>query len=141
MKIKSVRLAKPMARDSRFVLALRNRPEVRAASGNAAVITVREHAAWWCTCKDPIYVIKADDRRAGYVRLDGAHRVSIALMPWARGRGIASRALRALRRRHQHHTLLARIRVGNESSIRLFASCGYQPLHVWAEYRCDPVSR
>ncbi|HAM56931.1 MAG TPA: hypothetical protein DCQ64_16645 [Candidatus Rokubacteria bacterium] len=135
MKVKSVRLAKPMARDSRFVLALRNRPEVRAASANTAVITILEHAHWWCTRGNgELWIVMADHRRAGYVRRCSFGYVSIALSPWARGRKVASRALRALRRRHPDGRLVARIRADNWPSIKLFGDCGYE--RTWVEYEC-----
>ena len=121
--------------DSARVLAWANDPATRAASFSGKTIDATEHARWYeqsLSGARRLFVIQSDGEPAGLVRLDpvdaATFEVGIVVDPELRGRGIAKQALEAL---VPHalgagtRSLLARIRVENKASRRLFASAGY----------------
>ena len=125
----SIRPARP--EDAAYVLGVRNRPEMRAASLYTHEITAEEHASWWdAGGREQTWVIEAscdvnvgDICPAGYVRVSPQGVVSIAVAPWARGIGVAKQALRDVQA--HHHDLSAIVRADNEPSKRLFVRCGF----------------
>ena len=128
----SIRPARP--EDAAYVLAVRNLPDVRASSLDTREITEEEHTRWWADCgqaetwiiEEPCDIMIGDICPAGYVRVSRAGFVSIAVVGWARGRGVATQALRevmALRGQ-----LVAIVQEGNGTSRRLFARCGFRPI-------------
>ena len=123
-----------VASDEGYVLAVRNLPDARASSLDTREITEDEHTRWWADCgqaetwiiEEPCDVYIGDVCPAGYVRASLDGYVSIAVTAWARGRGVATQALRevmALRGQ-----LVAIVQERNGTSRRLFARCGFRPI-------------
>src|SRR5262249_60381912 len=92
--------------DSHNVWSWRNDEETRHASFDSSPIDFRDHERWFAaSLRDPkrkIYLVTADGRDVGVVRLDIDQRravVSIFLAPDCRGRGIGPEALRLVEAR------------------------------------------
>lgn len=121
--------------DSARVLAWANDPAARAASFSGETIGAAEHERWYQKSLGGarrLFVIENHGEPAGLVRLDpidaAAFEVGIVVDSAFRGRGIAKLALAALDQQALAaggESLLARIRVENRPSRRLFASAGY----------------
>jgi N-acetylneuraminate synthase len=127
--------------DADALRALRNLPDVVAATLTGRPVTEDEHAAWCARVLTPtgaerttrMWVTRgADGTLAGQLRLDrrgaNAAEVSIAVAPAHRRSGVATGLLRAVEgpaRGWGVHTLLATIRRDNAASVRLFKRAGY----------------
>ncbi len=129
--------------DARFLFRLRNDPVTRQSSFQTAPLRFTDHRVWLAArLSDPerrvriwIALLSRPDRspvRMGQVRFDcdeqGRAEISIALAPRFRGRGMASPLLlRALAKAPASvQRVLARIRVENEISQKVFANAGFR---------------
>lgn len=137
-----VALREATSSDSEFLLQLRNDPSVRDGSFDREQVSEQTHRSWFEARlrRRPVhlYVVEAEGARVGMGRLDVAGKtatVSIALLPEARGRGVARATLAALAKIAQDaseaDTLVAFVLPGNEASRRLFRAAGYS--ESWAE--------
>lgn len=127
--------------DAGYVLLVRNLPDVREASLDTREITAEEHARWWADGgQAQTWIIEAScdiyNRfcPAGYIRVSASGVVSIAVVKWARGRGVATTALREVMATCWR--LRADVRAGNEASRSLFERCGFRLVR-----RVDAVDR
>lgn len=121
--------------DSRQVLAWSNDPDARAASFSVEPIGAEAHARWYARALEgerSLFVIESDGEPAGLVRLDPIDAVTaevgIVVAPAYRGRGIATLALGSLIAKATAaglESLIARIRVENARSRKLFAASGF----------------
>jgi RimJ/RimL family protein N-acetyltransferase len=123
--------------DAELLLSWRNDPEVRAASFSQDPVLPDVHTAWLArTLADPdtrLLIVERDGRPAGQVRLTRSGRaaeVHIGLSGAASGRGVGSQALRlaadVARTQLGVEVLEARIRRGNERSVRAFRAAGFE---------------
>ena len=133
---REVRLRAAAASDCERVWVWRNDPETRAASLDTEAIPWDIHQPWFLeTLRRPdrrVYIVVADGRDAGAVRLDVADaeaRVSIHLAPEARYRGIGVLALRAVVGEAFDGLGLVRvigvIKPDNQPSLAAFAKAGF----------------
>jgi RimJ/RimL family protein N-acetyltransferase len=125
--------------DEQRLLEWRNDPEVRAQSFSAEEVDRQAHSDWFAgRLADPatlILIVEDDDGPVGQVRLDdageGVAEVHVALAPSARGRGYGREALalaaREARAELGAHTVLAKVKAGNERSLRTFRAAGFEP--------------
>ena len=131
-----VRLRAATATDCERVWVWRNDPETRAASLETEAIPWEVHEPWFNeTLRRPdrrVYIVVADGRDAGAVRLDVADaeaRVSIHLAPEARYRGIGALALRAVVGEAFDGFGIVRvigvIKPDNQPSLAAFAKAGF----------------
>jgi RimJ/RimL family protein N-acetyltransferase len=129
-------------------------PDVRLQSLDARAVGFDEHDRWWTKrlAADPActatWIVELDGSPVGVVRIDpiedaGGDRISIALAPTMRRRGIGRRAI-ALACRRWARPIVAEIVDGNVASTTAFASAGFalhatrtgtRPIHV---YRWSP---
>lgn len=135
---RAVEMRKATPADSARLLAWRNHPAVRAASGNSEPIPPAAHAEWFASVlADPdrhLLIGEMAGEPVGVVRFDvseGAADVSIYLAPGREGRGQGSDLLQAAEAwlaatRPTVHALNARVLRDNDRSHRLFAACGYR---------------
>ncbi|HER26225.1 MAG TPA: N-acetyltransferase, partial [Rhodospirillales bacterium] len=97
--------------------------------------TLDEHWKWFHEClHDPerhLNIILYNDERAGALRLDrvsdGIFETSILVSPRFYNKGIATAALKLIRRIWPKSTFRAEVFPGNIASHLLFQKCGYQP--------------
>jgi L-amino acid N-acyltransferase YncA len=133
---REVRLRPAIASDCERVWVWRNDPETRAASLDTEAIPWEVHEPWFNeTLRRPdrhVYIVVADGRDAGAVRLDVAAaeaQVSIHLAPEARYRGIGVLALLAVVGEAFDGLGLARvtgvIKPDNQPSLAAFAKAGF----------------
>jgi len=131
-----VTLRRAIAEDRLALWKWRNDPETRRASFNQAEISLEEHSRWLeeslARPDRRIYIVQADGVDAGAMRLDlaaGEAMVNINLAPEWRGRGIGSRALRALCREAFGPLglgrLTARVKADNAASRAAFEQAGF----------------
>jgi L-amino acid N-acyltransferase YncA len=108
-------------------------PDVRARSKQSSIVSFAEHARWFsrrlAEGHDPIWIIEALSGSVGVVRLDtvggGFTRISVALAPGARGRGIGRRAVTAVCRQWDR-PICAEILADNLASRACFEACGFR---------------
>ena len=133
----SVNLRPATPADARRVWAWRNDPASRAASLNLAQIPYPAHEAWFSAAlADPARTLligaTAEGEAVGMVRFDRMAavetRVSIAIDPAWRGRGVGRVLLAQAVARRLGEPLRAEVRDGNAASLRLFEGCGFQRL-------------
>ncbi len=123
--------------DARRIWSWRNEPAVRRASLQQNPIPLKRHLKWYrAVLVDPrIRFFIAEDRRgrpADYVRFQIEGRsaeISLAVDRAFRGRGFGTAMIRAGSRRllaeGGTRSLIARVRPGNEASIKAFRLAGY----------------
>jgi RimJ/RimL family protein N-acetyltransferase len=119
------------------ILAWRNDPDTRRFSLQQAAISPDDHGAWFeRKLHDPdclLLVVEEDGVPAGQIRFDRRDsdeaEIHIALAPEARGRGTGRRALDLALREVgtclEVTTVLARVKAGNETSLRAFRAAGF----------------
>jgi RimJ/RimL family protein N-acetyltransferase len=126
--------------DAELLLEWRNDPKTREASFQQGPIGLEEHREWLAArLDDPdcaLFVIELEGRPAGSVRLDGEGdeeaEIHVVVAPESRGGGLASMALDLAS--EQAGELLgvrwvrARVKSGNEASLRAFRSAGFEPV-------------
>jgi len=117
--------------------ALRGSAAIQSSSKDEGYET---HVSWFSRAvTDPrrlFLIIEKDAKSLGYLRFDpldtaSGHRVSIALLPNARGTGVGGTALMlgcAQAERAGFAPLLADINVSNHASRGIFEKCGFVPL-------------
>jgi len=104
--------------------------EARAVSRNGKPVPFAQHLMWYrsrLASSDPMWIIEESLHAVGVVRVDrGTHgaRISIALAPHARGRGIGRRAIAAACAR-MREPLIAEIQDSNATSRHAFEACGF----------------
>ena len=123
--------------DAAFLLALRNDPEVRAASRSTAPVTSDGHEAWLGqVLADPdrhLLVVERGGEAVGQVRFDAqphGWEISVSLIPAARGGGAGAAAIEAgiawLRERDEHGAVVAEVRDDNVASALAFRRAGFE---------------
>jgi RimJ/RimL family protein N-acetyltransferase len=120
--------------DCERVWAYNFAPDVRAMSGTADAVSLDAHAAWFARrlaeVDAPIWIIESEGEAVGVVRIDRlgeparTGRISIALDPSARGRGIGKAAIFEATRTWSRPTV-AEIRSDNIASRAAFEACGF----------------
>jgi RimJ/RimL family protein N-acetyltransferase len=126
------------AEDAQLLLDWRNDPEARAASFEGEEIAMEGHRKWLAgRLADPgcaLFVVERDGVPAGSVRLEregtDAAEIHIAIAREARGGGLASATLREASERAGEllgaAVVRARVKPGNEASLRAFGSAGFE---------------
>ena len=133
---REVRLRPATAGDAEQLRAWRNDPHTRAMSLNTSEVSPSDHAAWLASSLDSkdrlLLLAELDGLTIGTVRLDqhGTRQVeiSLALAPEVRGKRLAVPLLRSAEsvvRQNGDTRIVARIKAGNEPSIRAFKGAGY----------------
>lgn len=115
-------------------------PDVRAQSRSSEAIAFIEHARWFARRiadgDAPIWVIEEYHQGVGVVRIDPSEhgppgrrraRISIALAPSARGRGIGRAAVAAACHAWQQR-IVAEILADNAASRACFEACGFRAI-------------
>ena len=129
-----VRLRLADAADEGWLLELQREPATRRHARNPAVPSADEHSRWMTrVLADPnvwLLIVEADEDRAGMVRLDQIgeprrYEVSIAIREDYQYRGIASAALKLIRRLMPGAVFDAEILPANTASIGLFRRAGF----------------
>jgi RimJ/RimL family protein N-acetyltransferase len=102
-------------------------PDVRAMSKSAANVSLADHTRWYANrikSESPIWIITEEALPLGVVRIDDNGRISIALDPLARGRGVGKRAIFSACQLWLA-PLLAEVLVSNVASRKCFEACGF----------------
>jgi CMP-N-acetylneuraminic acid synthetase/RimJ/RimL family protein N-acetyltransferase len=132
----SVRLRRATAADADAVWRWRNDPVTRDASLDSAEIPWAVHQRWFDeSLQRPdreLYIVAADGKDAGMVRLDirnGEGVVSVNIAPESRRRGLGTAALQKLVQRTQRRPdlgrLVAEIKASNIASRTAFRRAGF----------------
>lgn len=117
--------------DSEHVYQWNCAPEVRALSRDPSPVSRPQHSAWFRARlgrPDPIWIVEEGGHAVGVVRVDRSEdiaRISIALAPFARGRGIGRRALASACLRYGG-PIVAEIQETNTASRECFEACGFK---------------
>jgi RimJ/RimL family protein N-acetyltransferase len=111
--------------------------DVRAVSNDPTIVDVARHAAWFVDRlrRPAFWIIEADGIAVGSVRIDDG-RISIALDPRARGKGIGKTAIRRACAAWAA-PVIANIRTENTASRACFEACGFTPADP-ATYHWSP---
>lgn len=135
----AVQVRPATAADAALLLAWANDPDTRAASFHTERIAPDEHTAWLARSLTlptrRLFIGMVGEEPVGQVRLDvgeaGEAEVGISIAPERRGRGLGAGLLAAgIEAGRRDHELavdrfVARVRLGNEASIRLFEGAGF----------------
>ena len=101
-------------------------PDVRAVSNDPRAITYEQHIAWYArrlASDAPIWIVEDGGIPVGVLRIE-SFRISIALGPDARGRGIGRQAIAAACAVWAR-PVVAEIRADNAASRACFEACGF----------------
>ena len=133
--------------DRDFLYALANEPSIRKAGFHTDPVSWREHCEWLAkhvgSPDSALFVVEYGDAGpCGVVRFhrrEGANwEVGISVSPAMRGRGVASAALelgmRETKATRPVGGWTAKIRNGNEASVRLFSSLGFERVSTNSEF-------
>ncbi|MCG7641183.1 MULTISPECIES: GNAT family N-acetyltransferase [unclassified Alteromonas] len=129
--------------DAEYLFKWRNDPHTIAMSLNSMAVTWNEHIDWLQHSlidekKLLILCYLENSAPVGFVRFDVHYHyaeVSINLNPRCRGKGFAKRCLTAALERFQREfrkptQIIARIKIDNEASQRLFTGAGFSYLRT-----------
>jgi phosphinothricin acetyltransferase len=133
-----IELRVPRGEDAVRVWAWNGAADVRAQSLDRRPIPLSSHLSWWSRRIDaedaPIWIVEDAGEPVGVIRIDpivgepfgGARaRISIALAPSARGRGVGRRAIE-LACAAWGRPLVAEIRTTNTASLAAFEAAGFR---------------
>lgn len=124
--------------DVRDIFEWRNDLFNRSMFLNSAAVSLNDHINWYQRClKNPhkiIYIGLIDELKVGMVRFDFDEstiqsEVSINLNPSLRGKGFGLKLLSksiSIYKQSKDTPLIATVKKGNDSSLRVFAKCGFQ---------------
>ena len=145
----NIKLKKADFTDIEFLFYLRNIPQYYQYYTHPKAVQWEEHINWIMpillgTDKRDLYIITADNTKAGQVRIDytaDMAEVSVALIEDFRGKGIAFEALeKAIKKAKKEkgvNTFRAHVHQNNIASQKLFEKLGYQfemQDGVWIKY-------
>lgn len=142
LAVMGVRLRAPLSGDAADALAMMRDPEVAIWNPAPSIVDVASAEAWLARNADwtpgdhaTFSVVDADGRYAGVVSLHHVDRyqatadIGYRVAPWARGRGVATAAVRAVSDWAFADLSLLRIQlfhgVGNPASCRVAEKAGY----------------
>ncbi len=137
------------ATDEAWLLELQREPATRRHARNSAIPSAEEHSRWMArVLADPkiwLLIAEIDGDMAGMVRLDRIddaqrYEVSIAMREDYQYRGIASAALKLMRRLMPGAEFDAEILPANTASIGLFRRAGFVA-HADNRYRNVPADQ
>lgn len=120
--------------DSRRVWEIRNTPQSRQVSINQDEVPWEKHEPWFKRkyiedTANACFVLDYGGETAGYCRFDSENdsfRVSVALDPAYHGKGFGSLFLiEACAQFGKDKNLVAEIKNGNESSVKIFEKAGF----------------
>jgi len=126
--------------DSIHVLNLRNQRESIAASRNPSEITITEHVSWYknrlqFTQTQPFWIFRDSKNVIGYVRLENSSdfencfEISISINKDFHNKGVGTKilnqALNMLSINFASKRIIARIKLNNTNSIKLFKKVGF----------------
>jgi RimJ/RimL family protein N-acetyltransferase len=124
--------------DARLLLAWRNDPTTREFAFDQGVIRREEHREWLnrklTDHRCALFILEDAGEPVAQVRLDklpdGGADVDVAVAPQARGQGLGTQALRRVvpvaADRLEASCVIARVKPGNEASLRTFAAAGFE---------------
>ena len=127
----SVMLRPACEDDSERVWEWNFSPDVRARSVSTHIVTFEKHGRWFtkrlADTKSPLWIVEENKLGVGVVRLDqvpGYTKISIALTPRARGRGVGKKAI-AEACKQWNKPIVAEIQPDNMASRACFEACGF----------------
>jgi len=115
-------------------------PTERAMSLDPSPPTIGKHTCWMLrqrfNPRHRAWIIYSSDKPVGRVRLTfgDVAEVHITLLPEARGKGTGTTALRRVVRMWSPVSYMARIKRGNQPSIRAFENAGFKVESITADY-------
>lgn len=117
-----------------FIRALRNDPRVKAGFVQQEHISPEGHEAYMASHASSYFIGLCDGAPAGFIGVV-AEDIRICTHPDFQRRGLGLFMLRELAR--QQPTAVARIKVGNEASLRLFEKAGFEVAYYLLERQTD----
>jgi RimJ/RimL family protein N-acetyltransferase len=139
------------AQDSDLLLRWRNDPETRQSSINTGKVSSQEHARWFDRIitlgQQQIAIAELDGLAVGVVRLEwnDSHdtcEISFTVAPEHRRRGLGLRIVQQRTEGLKDFRVLARVKVANLASQRIFSRLGFRVVHRTGElvlYAKDPA--
>jgi UDP-2,4-diacetamido-2,4,6-trideoxy-beta-L-altropyranose hydrolase len=137
--------------DSAMLLRWRNDPETRRNSLNTTEVSPEEHARWFCRMirlhPQRIAIAEMDGLQVGVIRFDWndeheSYEISFTVAPQHRRKGLGFRIVQQETQRLSNVRLLAKVKVANIGSRRIFDRLGFRVIGRIEElllYARDPV--
>ena len=106
-----------------FIRSLRNHPKVKRGFIQQTHISQESHLTHMQIYGSCYYVCLADDTPAGYVGVI-ENDIRVSTHPDFQKKGVGSFMITELMQRHP--TAVAKVKIENEASLRLFENCGFE---------------
>ena len=116
-------------RDVEFVFHLKNQPYVRKASYSQKKILWENHVNWFKENYKYFKIICLGSYQIGYVRVhkgDIIGDIHIALLKDYQGKGIGTKVIKRMTKKHKHLTTQVLLR--NKISIKMFEKSGFKKM-------------
>lgn len=110
-----------------FVRQLRTDSRVAAGFVQQATISPQQQIAYMTSHWHEYFICLYDDAPAGYVGCVD-NDIRVCTHPDYQGTGAGSFMIREIARRFPHG--IAKVKIANEPSHRLFVSCGFEPAYI-----------
>jgi len=105
-----------------FIRRLRNDQRVKSGFIQQEHITEQEHEAFMKKHGDKYYICLLGEQPAGYAGIIDRD-IRVATHPSFQNKGVGKFMIMSLMERHPN--AFAKVKIGNEASLRLFESCGF----------------
>lgn len=106
-----------------FIRSLRNHPDVKVGFIQQEEIEKQQHESFMLRYGLFFYICLVDNQPAGYVGVID-NDIRVATHPDFQGRGVGKYMINQLM--EMNPTALAKVKIENEASLKLFKSCGFK---------------
>jgi len=113
-----------------FIRNLRNMADIKQGFIQQDEITAIQHAEYMLKYNNNFYICLADEAPAGYVGVINDD-IRVATHPDFQGKGVGSFMINEIM--HIFPQAIAKVKLDNEASVRLFEKCGFKKKYYLLE--------
>ena len=124
--------------DIDFIYKIRNDPNIREYMFDTNEIDYKKHVEYWLDrMKNSVpsfIIVDENGNDVGLLKLDpisdNKYSIGIIISVEYQGRGYGKEAVKEILSMYKDATFIARVKVNNNKSIKLFESCGFRKYYV-----------